>query len=131
MTEHSLFIQTPRDGKGRLAWLSMNQRMHWAPKADITKQWRTLARHAATKAGTPTGLDRVHVTAHVHKTNNRSYDVHNLLPTMKAVVDGLVDYGLVADDDNTQLVGPDMRQGEKRDKAGITITIKELSDEPE
>lgn len=125
MTEHTIFIPTPRDRKGKLAWINMNQRLHWAVKAERTRQWRTLARFAAVQEMLPTGLERVHITAHVHKTNNRSYDVHNLLPTMKAVVDGLVDYGLVDDDDNSRLTGPDMRPGEKQDQAGITITIKE------
>ena len=125
--EHQLFIPTPRDNKGRLAWLSMNQRLHWAPKAERTKQWRTLARFTAAQQKLPTSLPGVHITAHVHKTDNRSYDVHNLLPTMKAVIDGLVDYGLVDDDDNSRLIGPDMRHGTKRDQAGITITIKETT----
>ena len=127
MIEHQLFIPTPRDNKGKLAWLSMNQRLHWAPKAERTKQWRTLARFTAAQQKLPTSLPGVHITAHVHKTDNRSYDVHNLLPTMKAVIDGLVDYGLVDDDDNSRLIGPDMRHGTKRDQPGITITIKETT----
>lgn len=126
MIEYVLFIPTPRDRKGKLAWLSMNQRLHWAPKAERVRQWRTLARFTAARDGLPTGLDSVHITAHVHKTDNRSYDVHNLLPTMKAVIDGLVDYGLIDDDDNSRLTGPDMRHGDKRDQAGVTITIKEV-----
>ena len=127
MTEHHIFIATPRDNKNRLAWLNMNQRLHWAVKAERTRQWRTLARFTAAQAKIPTGLDRVHIMAYVHRTDNRSYDVHNLLPTMKAVIDGLVDYGLVDDDDNSRLIGPDMRHGTKRDQAGITITIKETT----
>lgn len=62
----------------------------------------------------------------MHKTNNRSYDAGNLAPTAKAIVDGLVtDYGLLPDDSNEHVIGPDMRPGEKRKQAGITITIKE------
>lgn len=128
MTEHQIFIPTPRDRKGRLAWLSMNERTHWAPRAEKTRQWRTLARFTAAQQKLPMSLPGVHIIAHVHKTNNRSYDVHNLLPTMKAVVDGLVtDYGLLPDDSNQYLTGPDMRHGEKQDTAGITITIKETA----
>lgn len=125
--EHQIFIETPRDPKGKLAWLSMNQRLHWAPKAERTKQWRTLARFAAGQAKLPTGLDGVNIMVHVHKTHNRSYDAHNYLPTAKAVVDGLVDYKLIEDDDNSRLTGPDMRPGEKRDVAGITVTIRPSS----
>jgi hypothetical protein len=46
------------------------------------------------------------------RTNRRRSDVGNLYPTAKAVVDGLVDYGLIEDDDDTRLIGPDMRRGQ-------------------
>ena len=127
MTEHHIFIATPRDNKKRLAWLNMNQRLHWAVKAERTRQWRTLARFKAAQAKIPTGLDRVHIMAYVHRTDNRSFDAHNYLPTAKAIVDGLVDYRLIDDDDNSRLTGPDMRPGEKRNRSGVTITIKETT----
>ena len=125
--EHQIFIPTPRDNKGKLAWLSMNERTHWAPRAEKTRQWRTLARFTAAQHKLPTGLDSVNIMVHVHRTDNRSYDAHNYLPTAKAVVDGLVDYGLIDDDDNSRLTGPDMRHGEKKDVAGITVTIRPSS----
>lgn len=87
-----------------------------------------MAKVAAQNAGLPKGLERVHITVHVHKTNNRAYDVHNLYGTAKAAIDGLVsDYGLLPDDNNEFLAGPDMRPGTKQDQAGITITIKETA----
>lgn len=127
MTEHQIFIPTPRDNKNRLAWLNMNQRLHWAVKAERTRNWRTLARFTAAQHKIPTGLDRVHIMAYVHRTDNRSFDAHNYLPTAKAIVDGLVDHKLIDDDDNSRLTGPDMRPGDKREQAGITITIKETT----
>jgi len=108
--------------------LNLNQRMHWAKKAQLTKHWRALALTNAMVADLPRNLDRVHIVAHVTKPTNRQYDVHNLLPTLKAAVDGLVDYGLIPDDTNQHLVGPDLRQGGKGD-AAITITITELDQE--
>lgn len=103
-------------------FLNLNQRMHWAPKAKLTKVWRTQTDLRATIAGLPKGLDRVHITAHIIKSTNRQYDVHNLMPTLKACVDGLVDYGLISDDTNEHLTGPDLRQGGKGEP-GIRITI--------
>lgn len=111
-----------------LPMLNLNQRMHWAKKAQLTKHWRRLALVNAMAADLPRNLDRVHITAHVTKPTNRAYDVHNLLPTLKAAVDGLVDYGLIPDDTNAHLVGPDLRQGGKGDRA-ITLTITELQEE--
>lgn len=87
-----------------------------------------MAHAAAQNAGLPKGLGRAHIICTIHKTNNRAYDVHNLYGTAKAAIDGLVsDYGLLPDDNNDYLTGPDMRHGEKQDQAGITITIKETT----
>lgn len=128
MAEYELFIKAPLDRKGRVAWINANSRHHWAVKAEMTRDWRTMAKLVATNARLPKGLQRAHVTVYVHKTNNRPYDVHNLYGTAKAAIDGLVtDYGLLPDDSNAYLTGPDMRQGSKQDQAGITITIKETA----
>jgi hypothetical protein len=72
----------------------------------------------------PKNLDRVHIVAHIIKPTARQYDVHNLMPTLKACVDGLVDYGLIPDDTNDHLTGPDLRQGGKGE-LGVIITITE------
>jgi hypothetical protein len=72
----------------------------------------------------PKNLDRVHIVAHIIKPTSRQYDVHNLMPTLKACVDGLVDYGLIPDDTNAHLTGPDLRQGGKGE-LGVIITITE------
>ena len=108
--------------QSELPMLNLNQRMHWAKKAQLTKHWRALTMVNAMAADLPRNLDRIHITAHVTKPTNRQYDVHNLMPTLKACVDGLVDYGLIPDDTNKYLTGPDLRQGGKG-KPGITITI--------
>ena len=108
-----------------LPMLNLNQRMHWAKKAELTKHWRRTALVHAMAADLPRNLDRVHITAHIVKPTARQYDVHNLMPTLKACVDGLVaDYGLLPDDTNEHLIGPDLRQGGKGD-AAIIITITE------
>lgn len=105
-------------------FINLNSRMHWAPKAEMTRAWRTAAHVAASKAKLPKGLQRVHIVVHIIKPTSREYDAHNLLPTMKAAVDGLVDYGLIPDDTNNHLIGPDMRPGGKG-PVGVTITITE------
>ena len=108
-------------------FINLNQRLHWAKKAKLTKTWRTLTRIHAQNAGLPKGLPRVHVTATIHKPHGRAFDAHNYVPTLKAAIDGLVDYGLVPDDTNAHLVGPDMRQGAKG-PARIELTITPLEE---
>lgn len=105
-------------------FINLNQRMHWAKKANLTRAWRSAGLIYAMAADIPRNLARVHITAHIIKPTARQYDVHNLLPTLKAAVDGLVDYGLIPDDTNNHLVGPDLREGGKG-PAGIIITITE------
>lgn len=105
-------------------FINLNQRLHWAQKAKLTRTWRSMTDLKARLAKLPKGLTRVHIVAHVTKPTNRQYDVHNLMPTLKACVDGLVDYGLIPNDTNAHLTGPDLRQGGKGE-AGVTITITE------
>lgn len=115
----TLTIPTPAD------WINLNQRHHWAKKAKLTKAWRNAAHLHARSVGLPQGLGKVRVVATIHKATNRQYDAHNLIPTVKAVIDGLVDYGLIPDDTNTHLVGPDMRAGAKG-APRLEITIEEM-----
>lgn len=108
-------------------WLNLNHRTHWAAKAKLTKSWRNAAYVAARAACLPRGLDRVRIVAYIHKTTNRSYDAHNLMPTLKACVDGVVgDYGLVPADTNRHVIGPDIRMGNKRPFCAVTLEIEEL-----
>ena len=106
-------------------WINANHRGHWAVKARRTKAWRTAAGYLAARARLG-AHDQVHITAHIHKRTRRKYDAHNLQPTLKAIVDGLVDAGLVPDDTNEHVTGPDARMGEARpDQPGVTLTITE------
>jgi crossover junction endodeoxyribonuclease RusA len=106
-------------------FINLNERMHWRVKARLTKQWRTAAALVATADPTPQ-LQRAHILVTFHKNNSRKYDVHNLLPTVKAAVDGLVDAGVIPDDDNAHLIGPDLRAGDpvaRTERARLVITI--------
>lgn len=77
--------------------LNANQRLHWAKKAALTKQVRAASFWAAKDASIPT-CDRVRVTLtwFVRTTTRRDSD--NVVPTLKALCDGLVDAGVVDDD---------------------------------
>ncbi|MGV0109815.1 hypothetical protein [Arthrobacter sp. CP30] len=115
-----LVVPAPAD------WINLNQRLHWAKKAKLTRAWRSAAHIRARQAHLVMGLDRVSITMTVTKPTARPYDVHNLMPTAKAVVDGLIDYGLCADDSNQYMTGPDLRPAETKGPAQIIITITEI-----
>jgi len=109
-------------------FLNANQRLHWAKRAHLTRYWRERGKIAATNAQIP-WMSKAHVTVTVHKTTNHRFDPANLAPTAKAIVDGLVDAGVLDDDDRTRLVGPDMRAGERRDVRQLVVTITPLEQE--
>lgn len=86
-------------------WLSANQRLHWAPKAKRTKALREHGYYAAEDAGYPKH-DVTHVAAFIGYTRNGTADPANAAPTIKALIDGMVDAGVWPDDDSTHVIGP-------------------------
>ena len=105
--------------------LTMNQRMHWAQKAKATKAWREASYIAAWKfdgSWRPPQLPRsiVQLDIPVRSTKVRR-DPHNWYPTVKAVIDGLVDAGLWPDDnsDYVATTEPKFHQG----GATVYVTI--------
>lgn len=88
-----------------------NRREHWSKKKEKVKNLRALALSEAMRAGLVYGRDSVHITAHLTYPDRRARDTHNAMPVLKACIDGLVDYGLIPDDNDRHLIGPDLRAG--------------------
>jgi len=82
--------------------LTMNQRHHWTVQRRLTRAWRAAARWAAVNQLGLSPSDRrrpacmVRVTFPVFGRLRR--DPHNCAPTVKAIVDGLVDADVWPDD---------------------------------
>jgi crossover junction endodeoxyribonuclease RusA len=86
--------------------LNSNQRLHPHVKAKKTKALRTLAESEAQGLR---GLQPCRVIAWLAFPDRRRRDPNNWWPTVKALMDGLVDAG-VWEDDNSQIIqGPDHR----------------------
>lgn len=108
-------------------WLSANQRRDLRRQTPDRRAWRDAGLVHARRVHLPK-LQRVHILAELRFTIARARDVHNYYPTLKALVDGLVDYGLVPDDSHEYLVGPDLRYGPLADSKGygeVVLTITE------
>lgn len=109
----------PRDPDGVLrisfpapcVTLNLNDRLHHWKRAERVALWRRAARFAA--YGTPkNGPSNVRLVIGVPYPGRRR-DPHNWMPTVKAVIDGLVDAGIWPDDnsDHVTVIEPAFRKG--------------------
>lgn len=107
--------------------LTANQRLHHMERARRSK----LARNAGAMtvlAWNAPAMTRAHVTVTVSWPDGRRRDVHNLFPTIKAHIDGFVDAGLLPDDDDKHLIGPDLRVSGERSIARTVRFVYEFEE---
>ena len=119
-----------------LPLLNANRRHHHRVRHDRTKALRAAAMEAVSehpelmaalaKAKPGPLFQRAHILGVMHPATARRADPANWYPSFKACVDGLVDAGLLDDDDSTRLVGPDMRLGEKRKGSQLVLVVTGL-----
>jgi hypothetical protein len=104
-------------------WLNSNDRKHFRATDPHRAAWRAAGAKAVEGRES---FEHARVTAHVWKPRAGRYDPMNLWPTVKALLDGMVDAGLFPDDDWRHVVGPDMRHG-GIGPAGLVLVVEELS----
>jgi hypothetical protein len=120
-----------------LKLLNANQRLHYKRKGEYTAKLRAAAMEAVSEcpalmdalaAAKPGALfQRAHILGVLHPPTDGRRDPANWYPSFKAAVDGLVDAGVLEDDDHTRLLGPDMRLGEKRKRGQIVLVVRGLA----
>lgn len=81
--------------------ISSNDRMHHAVKAQITKFLREEAATAPTLPKPYSPDKPCHIYVDIQPPTNRRMDAPNWYPTVKALVDGLVDQNWFTDDNNS------------------------------
>lgn len=94
-------------------WLSANDRRHWADKAKRTRGLRDMAQVEVRANWKILHLSTSHVAAFIGYPRNGKADPANAAPTVKALIDGLVDAGVWPDDDSTHVIGPTYLRGDK------------------
>ncbi|MEV5451240.1 hypothetical protein ACFUIW_33860 [Streptomyces sp. NPDC057245] len=113
-----------------LELMNSNDRPTIAQRARLTRELRAAGRKAALDAKVP-HLERVYVTCYLQPINRQRRDPGNWYPSAKAALDGVVDAGVLDDDDSTRVIGPDMRLGQVA-KPGprLLLVITDLSGLP-
>lgn len=77
--------------------LNANDRVHYRSRSKITEQLRSEACKAA-RALPFMPFGKVRIRCIFRAPDNRRRDVSNLFPSFKAIIDGLVDAGVIKDD---------------------------------
>ncbi|MFD0358270.1 hypothetical protein ACFVHW_31755 [Streptomyces sp. NPDC127110] len=131
MTRHFTIALPPG-----LPLLNANQRPHHAVKARLTAEIRAAAMEACSEdptmraalaaAGAGPVLQRAYILGVFHPPTRRRADPANWYPSFKAAVDGIVDAGVLEDDDHTRVIGPDMRIGPVVKGGRISLHLTEL-----
>ncbi|MDO5619287.1 hypothetical protein [Kocuria sp.] len=105
-------------------WLNSNQRLHWAPKANLVRRWRSAAYFVGRNAKAAF-TEQVDIVAVVHKRKTTTrYDPHNLMPTVKPAIDGLVQAGVLTDDDTKAVRRVSIEAGSPDQlRPGLTLII--------
>lgn len=111
-----------------LPLLNSNQRLHYYRKARATAAIRKAAFIACRNALGEVSFDRIHVLGILNLDSKRRADPANWYPSFKAAIDGLVDAGLIPDDNSRHLEGPDMRRGPVSKWPRLILVITPLSD---
>jgi len=83
--------------------MMQNDRTHWAVKAGETADWRFYFKIIAKEAKIP-HLERVRIEVNHYRTRGRWPDVAGCAPAAKAAIDGIVDAGVLDDDDPTHVI---------------------------
>jgi len=108
-------------------WINANDRAHWTKRRYLTQTWRVAAGMSARAHRIKPFAGQVDILVRVHKARaGGRWDPHNLMPTAKAAIDGLVDAGVMPDDSRAYLRTTSIEDGGTRDRNAITLVITEV-----
>jgi crossover junction endodeoxyribonuclease RusA len=103
-----------------LPLLNANDRLHYRERSKRTEKLRSEAYKAA-KAQPSLPFTRVRIRCIFRAPDKRRRDVANLYPSFKAVIDGIVDAGLLLDDNDRYVTELSLVRGEDSPKKAQLI----------
>lgn len=106
--------------------LSSNDRLHWAVKMRRVKDLRLIGCALARRRGIPP-LVRAEIEVIVHPgSRTRRIDPSNYADTAKPVIDGIVDAGVLPDDNAQHLTRVSYVEGVRWPRTGVEIRVRSL-----
>jgi len=108
--------------------LTSNQRRHYQDTARATKVLRLTGKLNAESQGLKP-MTRVHLHVFVGWPDRRRRDVPNLWPTIKALVDGIVDAGILPDDNDDVVTALTFRRSGELHAAKDTVALSIVLEE--
>jgi hypothetical protein len=115
-TDDVLYLELEPVPVKKLMGMNRGQVSNWHARNDANEFWRKRVKAAGEdweayhRADLPRyARARAVVTFSYGNLHHR--DSHNLGPTAKFIVDGLMDIGVIVDDDDELFMGPDIRRG--------------------
>lgn len=102
--------------------LNPNSRTHWSKKAKAVKYYRQLAFIAARNAeNRGRGWDRAEVVTVFYLPDRRRRDPDNLMASLKAAWDGIVEAGVLTDDNQLIIFPPVIAFDSERPRVEIEM----------
>jgi crossover junction endodeoxyribonuclease RusA len=123
-TPRKLVIELPPD----LPLLNANDRIHYRERSKRVEKLRSEAYKAAKFSGVMT-FSRVKVRCIFRAPDNRRRDSANIYPSFKACLDGIVDAGVLKDDNDKYVTEFTIMRGENLSKRSqLILEIIEVDD---
>ncbi|MFI8085965.1 hypothetical protein ACIF6L_34885 [Kitasatospora sp. NPDC086009] len=108
-----------------LVLLNANGRLHWRVAARRRSAIRDAAAWTARRHKVP-ALGRARIAFIVHPKTRGRFDPHNWYPSAKAAIDGLVDAGVLPDDDRTHVLEVVAKDGEPVKGGRMDLVVTEV-----
>lgn len=112
-----------------LLTLNRERTLHWAKRAVVVKLWRDAANVLARAAKLPQ-FDRADVVFEIHQAKGLLADATAHHPVTKAVLDGLIDAGVLVDDDPAHVLSITERAPIRAEGDAVVVTVKGILAKP-
>lgn len=105
--------------------ITMNDRLHHMKLYSLNQELKETTGWLARAAKMPRGLELVYIRYYVRRPDMRRLDPSNWMLTAKGCVDGLVECGVLPDDNSKRVIGPDPRRSKGQE--GFVLVVRSVS----